>query len=157
MKHVIRHFQHWSDGSLSVPNQKLVEAHLKNCAACRKYYQEMGEFLCVLEAPNVKLLRADPFLPARVQAIVNADGSKSARPLRVLLAQWSLRGALAAFAIAIGVILGMKLSGGQTQPAGVQQSLSDSVIVNVYSSALFQRTPLDRWSKASLTENSERQ
>ena len=108
-KRIIRRYQGWVEGSLGTEERREIERHIGGCDDCRSYYEKMS---CLLEKTNpalLPLLTPDPFLTARVRAMIE---SRRARPVdrRAAWVRRSLAGAALVVAVTAGVYLGRGLS-----------------------------------------------
>ncbi|RMI08898.1 MAG: hypothetical protein D6681_07605 [Calditrichaeota bacterium] len=109
--HVRKYVVDWMDGRLSPEKRAAVEAHLEGCRECRNYFRRMSELLGPADPDALPRLEADPYLPTRIRAEMEAaapDVPGRRRSLPVTL-RWAIASALLTLAIVTGVFLGRGL------------------------------------------------
>lgn len=146
--HVEKLFLAWVEKKLSQDKQAQVEAHLKACRLCHRYYQKMNEILEKPDAAVMEKLKVDPYLASRLKAISGRDkkyshGEKFNRGLR-----WSVIGVTLLIAVDIGIFVGKGLF-------QISRQDEDSQLVNAYYQAISQQTISDRWEYIFETQGEE--
>lgn len=127
-KHVIKNFLAWKENS-TIGNES-IDNHLAQCITCRKYYEKMSLLLDRTDIPRNPKLQPDPYLPARIVALANAQSSAHGKGF-VNAARWSLASLTFALAVFIGIVLGKGLAAPSTQ-------YKTSEIISAYYNAVSQ-------------------
>ena len=113
----------WLELTLDAQQQQFVEEHLKECAACRKYFDSMSVVLLPSQVSSPNVLSADPYLPTRIRAMAESrdrepDGVKG------IVARWVLRTIMFVMAVVFGIYMGEQLSYG-TSPVTEQKIITE--------------------------------
>ena len=112
MKHeqIKKLFHAWNDGRADEAARPRIQAHLDECAECRGYYEKMSLLLAKPESSSLPRLEPDPFLPARIKAMVREHSAPQGGRKRFGVLRASFVTMVFAIAIAAGVFLGNGLS-----------------------------------------------
>jgi predicted anti-sigma-YlaC factor YlaD len=129
----------WVEQKLDQQSAQDVEEHLGECSSCKEYFEVMSIALTPSALPQDGL-SVDPYLPARIRAHAAPSLSLSGRDL---LVRWSLRTAVFAAAIVVGVYMGEKLSYRST-------TVTDQRVISEYSDYLGGVGIGDRWQTVAL-------
>ena len=153
VKHVRKHFQAWSEGSLDDEAHRLVEAHLEDCAECRLYFDRLSQFFEKPEADDLPRLKPDPFLAKRIRALADEPPVIHDRerpilpglPRRLGWLRLSFFGVMFALAITTGGYLGQSVATRPTQNG-------DGQLTSIYEA--FSQSGLgDDWEELLETDN----
>jgi predicted anti-sigma-YlaC factor YlaD len=126
--HVKKQFLEWQESTTSRKDE--IGHHLQECEECRLYYEKMKNLLDPRLISGFPVLRPDPFLPTRIQALVAENKRTNAREL-FAIARLSLQGLALIFALVIGIVLGKAIS---VQP----MNNKTNELVSVYHNAISQ-------------------
>jgi predicted anti-sigma-YlaC factor YlaD len=135
-------FLPWAEQQLTQQLAQQVEGHLRECSACRKYYDTMSAAL-LSEMTMRSRLVPDLYLPTRIRA--RAKESRFVSPSgNDTLVRWSLRVVAFAAAVVAGLYMGEKLA---YEPSVV----TDQHIITEYSNYLGESGIGERWQTVALT------
>ena len=165
-EHVITSYQAWEEERLDTEERRVIQRHLQDCESCGDYYEKMSALLDTTNPSLLPHLEADPFLPTRVRAIVDAGvpvtgtgvpaasrdaltgehvpagrAAKAPAASYGRAAAWlrvSVAGAMTVTAIVTGVYLGRGL-------AKTQSTNGDAEIVTAYYEAVAQTEFAGDW------------
>ena len=97
------------EGKLDDEQERAVEDHVARCESCKRYFETMSAALLPSESPQRLSLSLDPYLPARVKAMVEQSVREN-RPGVPAAFHWAFRGTAFVVAVALGILLGEKLA-----------------------------------------------
>jgi predicted anti-sigma-YlaC factor YlaD len=126
--HVKKQFLEWLESTTSRKDE--IGHHLQECEDCRSYYEKMKNLLNPDLISGLPVLRPDPFLPTRIQALVAEEKRANAREI-FAIARLSLQGLGFILALVIGIVLGKTIS---AQPTDAKTD----ELVSVYRNAISQ-------------------
>lgn len=151
--HVKKQFLNWWEAKLSPAEKEKLEAHLGECGQCREYFQRMRILLEDVQVHALPHLQSDPYLPARVRALAENDGSatnsggKRAYPAKIRIA---FATATLLAALFFGIFLGKGM-------AAVAGESSESELINAYSEIISQSSWVEQWDTSVMTSGEESQ
>ncbi|MFZ0389823.1 MAG: zf-HC2 domain-containing protein [Calditrichia bacterium] len=109
--HYKKYFQDWQQEKLKPRQKQRVEAHLRQCEACRRYFQKMALLFTAPPAGERPQIELDPYALTRIKAHLieqsaQPQAEKSLRPM-----MWGIiYSTLSAAALFLGIWLGMDLA-----------------------------------------------
>ena len=103
-EHVTKYFQDWIENNLDKEREAKVTAHLKECSVCQVYFQKLKGVLEPVDISKEPQLTPDPFLPVKIENLINSKEAKSTSFTPVL--RWSFASVAIFFACLIGITLG---------------------------------------------------
>ena len=134
-------FLPWFEQKISQQPARELEEHLKGCSACGQYFDTMSAALLPGTSSQGRLV-PDQYMPSRIRAqakealFVQLSGAD-------IVVRWSLRTAVFAAAIILGVYMGEKLS---YRPSVI----TDQHIISEYSNYLGGSGIGERWQLVAL-------
>lgn len=149
MKHekVIENLVSWMEGKITQEQRRAIDQHLQECTDCQHYYQVMQDVLENPELAGLPNLKADPYLPTRIQSgEARTAISVQKAPLFDGL-RWSFVTALLVIGMSFGAFMGYSLF----QPANGD----DSGIVTGYYQAFNQGENVFQLDEILNLENGE--
>lgn len=150
-KHVKIFFQDWLEQRLTESRKSEIESHLKKCESCSHYFMTMSELMQRPVQKDIPVLKSDPYLPVRVEALAGERRAQWDKSLRGKVVHWTLNGALAATAVWFGIFLGT----GLTNTTGSVTDESDIAIA--YYEAFSQSNIADQFETAIHTNQGDEQ
>jgi hypothetical protein len=132
-------FLPWAEHRLDQQSAREIEEHLSGCVTCKQYFETMTAAV-VPSALQPGRLQVDPYLPARIRALVGYPEPLTGKQL---VARWSLRTAAFAAAIGVGIYIGETLSYQRV-------TVTDQRIISEYSSYLAETGIGERWQTVAL-------
>ncbi len=151
--HVKKLFLSWWEKKLSPGEKDAVEKHLSECDECQEYYHKMRVVLEDVRVDSLPYLQSDPYLPTRVRAMTEKDGSVVASGgEKDLLAR--IRIAFATATLLLALFFGIFLGKGMAAVAGES---SESEIINAYSEIFSQSSWVEQWDTSVVTSEEDSQ
>ncbi|HEV8537847.1 MAG TPA: zf-HC2 domain-containing protein [Bacteroidota bacterium] len=147
--HVTKLFLKWHERRLSDRDRIEVERHLKQCDACRKYYEKLSAVFDDRSLLAIGDLLPDPYLPSRIKALHESTETGPRRLVPPIL-RWSLAGAGATLAVVIGTYIGSGLYNDQQ----TGQASSD---MSEYHDVISQHGSIDQWDYSAGSSEGDRQ
>ncbi|MEJ2193891.1 MAG: zf-HC2 domain-containing protein [Ignavibacteriaceae bacterium] len=103
-EHVTKYFQDWIENNLDEERKTEITEHLSECSVCQDYFQKLKGVLEPINISSETKLTPDPFLPIKIESLINSKESKSSSFAPLL--RWSFASIGIFIACMIGITLG---------------------------------------------------